>query len=49
MDWEKFKEFRPIQYERIKLEIEKLGVTWEQAMTDWKIRYQISKKAKYWY
>lgn len=49
MDWVKFKAFRPKQYERIKNEIETLGVTWEQALIDWEIRCQISKNAEYWY
>jgi arylsulfatase A-like enzyme len=49
MDWEKFKEFRPEQYARIEAEIKRMGVTWEQAINDWDVRFEICKNAKYWY
>jgi len=49
IDWKKFKQARPKEYDRIKTEIDKLGVTWEQAMDDWDIRYKICRKANYWY
>ena len=49
MDWKKFKAFRPKQYEKIKLEVEKLGATWEQAVKDKDIRFKISRNAGYWY
>jgi len=49
MDWEKFKAFRPKQYEKIKLEVQKLDVTWEQAVTDWDVRFKTSRNSGYWY
>lgn len=49
MDWAKFKEFRPKQYAKIKAEVERMGVTWEEAVTDWKVRFKICKNAGYWY
>ena len=49
IDWEKFRQVRPEEYERIKTEIERLGVTWEQAMNDWEVRYEICSNAEYWY
>lgn len=49
MDWEKFKEFRPKQYARIEAEIKRMGVTLEQAINDWDVRFEICKNAKYWY
>lgn len=49
IDWERFKSVRPKEYERISAEVERLGVTWEQAMKDKKIRTEISLKAGYWY
>lgn len=49
MDWDKFKAFRPKQYGRIEAEVKKMGVTWEQAIHDKKIRHEISKNAEYWY
>ena len=36
-------------YGRIKAAIESLGVTWEQAENDWDIRYEVCKKARFWY
>ena len=49
MDWEKFKAFRPKQYAKIADEVERMGVTWEQAVNDWNIRFEICKNAGYWY
>jgi arylsulfatase A-like enzyme len=49
IDWERFKEVRPKEYEKIKTEIERMGVTWEVALNDWEIRYEISMNTGYWY
>jgi arylsulfatase A-like enzyme len=49
MNWEEFKQYKPNQYARIKAEVERLGVTWEQALTDWETRLEICTKAVYWY
>jgi len=26
-----------------------MGVSWKQVMDDWEIRFEICKKARYWY
>ncbi len=49
IDWDRFKEAAPAHYGRIEAAVESLGVTWEQAENDWDIRYQVSKKARFWY
>jgi arylsulfatase A-like enzyme len=49
IDWDKFRQVRPKEYQKIAAEVARLGVTWEQAMNDWKIRFEISSKAGYWY
>lgn len=49
IDWERFKKIRPKEYEKIKAEIDRLSVSWEQAVNDWEIRYEICSKAGYWY
>ncbi len=49
LDWEKFKQARPKEYERIASIIKKLGVTWEQALADEEIRRKVSAEASYWY
>ncbi len=49
IDWERFAASRPEEFERIREQVERLGVTWEQAMDDWEIRYKISSHAGYWY
>ena len=49
MDWEKLKERRPKEYALIEAEVNRLGVTWQQAEYDWGVRYQICEKARYWY
>jgi arylsulfatase A-like enzyme len=49
IDWKRFAEVRPKEYAKIKAEVERLGVSWEQAMDDWAIRYEICSKAGYWY
>ncbi len=49
MDWDKFKEARPDYYAKIQAEVERLGVTWDQAIHDWNIRYEICLTVDYWY
>lgn len=49
MDWVKFRKFRPKQYAEIEAEIKRMGVTWEDAVTDWKVRFEICKNVGYWY
>jgi len=49
IDWEAFEDVAPQHYQRIKAVIESMGVTWEQAEQDWDIRYQVCKKARFWY
>ncbi|MGZ0654269.1 sulfatase-like hydrolase/transferase [Coraliomargarita sp. W4R72] len=49
IDWEAFKKARPEEYARIAAQIERFGVTWEQAEDDWAVRYKISSHAGYWY
>jgi arylsulfatase A-like enzyme len=49
IDWDRFKEGRPEEFRRIEAQVERFGVTWEQAVHDWKIRYRISAHAGYWY
>jgi arylsulfatase A-like enzyme len=49
IDWAKFRQVRPKEYAKIAAEVARLGVTWEQAMSDWSIRFEISSKAGYWY
>jgi len=49
IDWETFKEAAPAHYGRIKAAVDSMGVTWEQAENDWEIRYQVCKKARFWY
>jgi arylsulfatase A-like enzyme len=49
IDWEKFQKVRPKEFARIKREVERLGVTWDQAMNDWSVRYKICSEAGYWY
>jgi arylsulfatase A-like enzyme len=49
IDWKRFEEAHPEAYQKIAVEVERLGVTWEQAVNDWKIRKAICKKAEYWY
>jgi arylsulfatase A-like enzyme len=49
IDWEHLKEVRPEIYEKIAKQVERLGVTWEQAVNDWKIRKTICNHAGYWY
>lgn len=49
IDWKRFKESRPEEYRKITAEVERLGVSWEQAVNDWEIRKAICKKAEYWY
>ena len=49
MNWEEFRQYKPNEYARIKAEVERLGVTWEQALTDWETRLEICTNAVYWY
>lgn len=49
IDWDHFQKIRPEEYGRINAEVERLGVTWEQAVDDWEIRYEICVNAGYWY
>ena len=49
IDWDRFKEARPEVYEKIRAEVERLNVTWVQAVYDWEIRQEICSNAGYWY
>lgn len=49
IDWDRFKAAKPEIYAKIKTEVERLGVTWEQAMDDWEIRWKICSRTGYWY
>lgn len=49
IDWEKFKAAQPKAYERIAAEIEKRGVSWDDALEDPEARWEIGRAAKYWY
>ncbi|MEP4534690.1 MAG: sulfatase-like hydrolase/transferase [Cyclobacteriaceae bacterium] len=49
IDWEKFKEFRPEKYELIAAQVDSLSVSWEAAVSDWSVRYEICKNVGYWY
>lgn len=49
MNWKEFSQYKPTEYARIKAEVERLGVTWEQALTDWETRLEICTNAVYWY
>lgn len=49
IDWKKFKKAQPKYYAKIKTEVEKMGVSWEQAVDDWSVRYKICKNVDFWY
>ena len=49
IDWERFREAKPEIYEKIKVQVEKLGVTWERAMNDPDVRAKICSRVGYWY
>lgn len=49
IDWDEFAKAHPEEYAKIKAQIERFGVTWEQAMDDWEIRYKVCSHAGYWY
>jgi arylsulfatase A-like enzyme len=49
VDWEQFQRAKPDEYERIKAEVERLGVSWEDAVNDWETRLEICTNAVYWY
>jgi len=49
IDWDRFKEVRPKEYDKIKREVERMGLTWQQALDNWDIRFRICMKVGYWY
>jgi len=49
IDWDRFREAKPQEYEKISTEVRRLGVTWDQAVNDWEIRKEICSNAGYWY
>jgi arylsulfatase A-like enzyme len=49
IDWKRFAADRPEEYQRIKTQVERMDVTWEQAVHDYDIRFEICMKAGYWY
>ncbi len=49
IDWTKFKKAHPDVYANIAREVERLGVTWGQAVNDWTVRTQIWKTTRYYY
>ena len=49
IDWEKFRKAHPDEYEKIAKEVERLGVTWEQAVNDWDTRTAIWDATRYYY
>ena len=49
MDWKQFQIEKPEEYARLKAEVDRLDVTWEQALSDWDIRLEICTNAVYWY
>ncbi len=49
IDWVKFKAAQPQAYERIAAEIQKRGVSWDDALEDPEARWEIGRAAKYWY
>lgn len=49
IDWDRFREKWPELYASIKAEVDRLGVTWQEAENDWEIRYKICAKLEYWY
>lgn len=49
IDWEKFAASRPEEYAKTKAQVERLGVTWKQAMDDWDVRFKICSQTGYWY
>jgi arylsulfatase A-like enzyme len=49
IDWVRFKTAHPEQYAKIKQAVEKLGVTWDAALNDWSVRFEVCKTAGYWY
>jgi arylsulfatase A-like enzyme len=49
IDWEKFKEVSPEEYARVEAEVKRLGITWDQAINDWELRYEICTNARHWY
>jgi arylsulfatase A-like enzyme len=49
IDWEKFKEVSPEEYARVEAEVKRLGISWDQAVNDWELRYEICTNARHWY
>lgn len=50
IDWKRFEKAHPTEYSRIKAEVDRFGVTWEQAVNDWAVRYEIcTRDGNYWY
>jgi arylsulfatase A-like enzyme len=49
IDWGEFAKARPKEFQAIKAEVERLGVTWEEAMDDWPTRREICRRVGYWY
>lgn len=49
IDWDRFKKAYPAEHDKIAIEVERLGVTWDQALNDWDTRLTISKAAGYYY
>ena len=49
IDWPRFRTAHPAAYARIKGEIERRGVTWEDAFTDWDLRWEIGLAARFFY
>jgi arylsulfatase A-like enzyme len=49
IDWDRFKQAHPKDYEKIAAQVERLGVTWEQAVNDLEVRTTIGKHTGFWY
>ncbi len=49
IDWNRFKQAHPKDYEKIAAQVERLGVTWEQAVHDPEVRKTIGKHTGFWY
>ena len=49
IDWNRFKQAHPKDYEKIAKQVERFGVTWEQAVNDPEVRTIIGKHTAFWY
>lgn len=49
IDWDQYAKVNPKYYVKIKAEVDRMGVTWDQALTDWEIRSEICRNIEYWY